>query len=475
MPNIFVLYNNCKIIPAPLIEFERTYDRNAAGAVTHKGWTITISGFCVPDRGSPSYDGSFYSGSGYPPSDPITLTTNQLFGALESKIAALTSLFSVDGHWLEVYSDTGTPIRMQPRWGKFVIPAQKMFNNFNWSITADCDFITPFDTASDPADLVPDETWEISRMDEVGRVHSLKHSISLSAKNKFDSIGGIAKYGWEVARDSVLTKLGFDATQGLAASVLDLTGANPYNYIRSQQVDKATGRFSASESFEMFNPSDLPTGLTGGVAIEEFTIENSYSNENGLNRVNLTGTIRGFEERDPTTYAFIRSRYDNAALRAADINFTWAKGLAQTVSGVTLNPQPISTTIARNKITGIITYSSVFDNRIGLYDSNNVSELVSIEFDNAASVIANIPIPFRVAGPVLQNTGTVTQSAITVNVEIVRPVTYGNAIVVPTFNTLATALSYIGFTPTQLYLVRDNQRWTEQTGRFSRSSTFIYQ
>ena len=481
------IYNNSKVVPCPLVSFERSVEKSTDGTTRRKFWTITINGFTLPGMGSPLADGSLYSGSLYPPDTSPILTADLTFDVLKLKMAALSKLFSEDGHYCEFQPPNGgQSIRFQPRWTRFAIPEGKFFNNFTWTLTGEADYITPFDLPSTQLEITPEEQWSTERMDDVGRLMKLSHTVSIAAKKKFNSTGGILCEGWQLAKDIItggplagtgaISFLGYDAAQGSGASILGLTGYNPYNYIRGQQIDKAGGKATVTESWELFNnAADNPTGLSGGQCVEEVTCDNSYSNETGLTSVHVNGTIRGLEETNPTTYAVINTRYYNASLRAAGLNGNSVKTIAQNISGIALNPNPLSLTISRNKISGVITYSGNFDNRLGLYDSNNTSELVTIEFDNAASEIARIPIPFRAAGPILQNVGTVTASTITISVEIVRPVLYGSAPVVPAFNMLAKALQYINYVPTSMFMIRDTPRFVEGTGRFSRSTTFLYQ
>jgi hypothetical protein len=206
------------------------------------------------------------------------------------------------------------------------------------------------------------------------------------------------------------------------------------------------------------------------LAVEEHQTEVRYGNDTGLTSVTVSGTISGL---DDTGGGYAR-RWANAEARAAGMTPGWALVKAQAEVPVPLHPNPLSTTVARNKTTGVITYSAQFDNRPAPADPNILSHITTVEIQNAADVFASIPVPFRAPGPLLQPMGTVTQKSITIRTDVVVRATYGIPPAWPVINHLAKALSYIG-TPTQLFVANDSPSFVEESGRYSRTTTYVFQ
>jgi hypothetical protein len=69
---------------------------------------------------------------------------------------------------------------------------------------------------------------------------------------------------------------------------------------------------------------------------------------------------------------------------------------------------------------------------------------------------------------------TVTQQVITVRTDAVVRANYGATPTWPAPNHLAKALSYIG-TPSQIFLADESVNLVEETGRYSKSSQYVWQ
>jgi hypothetical protein len=105
-----------------------------------------------------------------------------------------------------------------------------------------------------------------------------------------------------------------------------------------------------------------------------------------------------------------------------------------------------------------------------------LSEAITVGIDHPADVFAAIGVINRPAGPILQAIGSTTQRSITVTAEIVVPAAkYGQSPpTAPVYNTFAKALSMIG-SPNQIFLQSDKETFAERTGRYNRTTTFVWQ
>lgn len=483
---VIVDYDGKSLIPAPLISVQRENDVSPDGTTRSRGWKGRISGQLLSFAGSPDEDGHFWENPNYPDFPPHP-TQPEALAVLIRKKAALSQLFSNPGAWFTITAGDGVTImRFKPRFQSLNFEEGRWFNVINYSVDFTCDFIEPNEASEWQTQQfsMPEESWQLEQSDEEGRIYRLVHTVSGVGKNRYLDNGTVSAKGWEVARDMIIggplagagaqNFLGFQADKLQAPGVLGLTGFSPFNYRRSQQIDEPAGRVVITESWECVDPVSSPSGLTGGSAIEEFTVENRFSGDNGQTSVTVAGTIRGLEIRDGDDWTLVSTRQANAALRAAGLTPAWLHSKAQTETGLSLNPIATSIAISKNSVAGTYSYQATFDDRVG-YGAGNISESIEVSFDNAADVFATIPVPFRVPGPILQGMSTVTQKSVTVTAEIQRASTFSLPATQPVFDPLPIALAAIGPTPSQIFVASDRPSWNAYNGRYTRSTTYVYQ
>jgi hypothetical protein len=489
-------YAGRKLVPAGQVSWKLVPQRSADGTRRTGVFQITLNGRLVAFKGSPdpSLGGDFFwQGSGYPPDpDPATTDPSTRVARLRDKMGALRALFSQDGQTFLIQPGDGSaPIRFNPRIGDIAIDEGSWFQDAKYSISMEADVIYFGTTALDAsqmgqADNAPSHEWSTEQADDVGRIFKVTHTASAVGRRQYDGSGNVTAEGWQVARDLVLggplagtgaaTQLGFDSQFLTATGVLNQSSFQPYNYVRGQQVDGPGGRFTVTETWTCVDPTAAgPTGQTAGKAVEDLTVENRYDVETGLYTVTANGVVTGLEERDPVTRNFIRSRYDNAQLRFTAITPSVLLGVCQNTTGLTLNPQVVSSTIARNKITGVFQYSMVFNTRVGNTDASYLTESIEIEWENPADVFAEIGVVGRAAGPILQVIGSKTRAAVTVSASIQVPVAYNVWPTIPVFNPLPYALTAIGRVPAQIFVASDRPHFDLKRGHYSRSTTYVFQ
>ncbi len=502
---VIVAYDGKQLIPAPLLSIKPVFQRSADGTKRATSFSIQVKGKLTADRGSPdpSIDNgdddaalsTFWTSSGYPTDPtPTDVTADKRVARLRDKMAALVKLFKQDGLWFEVTpGDDSDPIRFQPRVGEIDFADGLWFNYVDYSISMETEVIWFGQTDQNAGDLTqeanaPEESWSLEPADQENRHYKLSHTVTALGRKRYedDGSGAVLAEGWEVARDLILgtglisggtSKLGFQAQFLAAAGVLDLTSHQPYNYVRSQQPDVAGGKFTVVETWFCMDPAETVTGETAGKAYEEVTVETRGSLE-GYTVVTVNGTITGLEERNSTTYALSTTRWVNANLRATAVlaSPTVAQTLAETYSGVTLNPTPASTTVSRNKVTGVVQFSTQFDTRPANSDAAFLTETYTVTFENSCDIVAEIGVVQRPTGPVLQPVGSKSRSAVSVEASITKRVQYGQPLpTAPAPDMQALAIAAIGSTPSQLYVIADRPSWNDRQGRYSRNTTFLYE
>lgn len=104
----YIIYDNKKIQPAPLMSVQKTYNRADDNTITGSSYNITLNGWILPNKGSPNSSGAFWDQTGYPP-DEMSLLPDSFLAVLTRKQEAIRTLFDKNsqGKLFEVQSDNG--------------------------------------------------------------------------------------------------------------------------------------------------------------------------------------------------------------------------------------------------------------------------------------------------------------------------------------------------------------------------------
>ncbi len=440
----------------------REITRSEDGAIRKSVFVITLDSKIMAYKGSPESTGQFWTTSGYPPDEGIP--ANQRLAAIRTKQGALFNLFSAEGGLLEV----------QPWDGSAAIKANVVVRNINidkgfwyeyfpYTITLEANSIY-FGSILIPAvSVLENETWSMEQADDKGRTYRLTHKASASSKNIYNIDGSIDQYGWEKARDIVIPHFGLNtAFKAAPDSNADLSTWSAYNYVRGYEVDEAAGKYTATESWLVYDSSQ-----TGGVAcLEEYTIT-SRLQEDGKTKVTIDGTLTGLEVRDNTTWALVSTRYSNAAARYAALGPSLFS-IATAYAGINLNSIPLGSAAGTNPQTGVITFNREYDNRRVVFPGA-ISATIQISNKHPTNVFASLVVPGKIQGPVLQDIATITSKQKNVAIEIVMPAaTVDQVPTVPSTDSIVVGYNPGGF------LTQDEENWNEDTGRYSRQTSWTY-
>ena len=327
----------------------------------------------------------------------------------------------------------------------------------------------------------------------------ITHNVSAVGKLRYTG-SGLNMPAWQQARTYVLGKLsdGYNNTILASSGVLniDYTQFTGFNHLRTNTVDETGGSFAVTESWIAINPG--ATGLAGN-AIEDFTADVRKTIESDISTINIQGTITGLESRtygvNPGDYSISTSKYNNASGYWNNIKdsmkiFPRAQLFANTV-GTTrpLNTVAVNRTIGHNPAHGVITYSYEYNDRPSNCVPNSLIENVDVIDNNPTDVFAEIGIPGRSAGPILQDMGTITSAKRELNIEIVMPPATGCPVSTnidgTSFYSNPSSEAYTYWVQpfltdlqnnhTQVFKYIDTENWSIKTGRYSRSIGWVYQ
>ena len=336
--------------------------------------------------------------------------------------------------------------------------------------------------------------------------YNVSHTISAVGKRAYDK-DGLVREPWENAKTWVLTRVGPDpkATTnpvdfrkpseilgeqsdddvdwgGLGLSISDY---RIYNHIRSQNVDITSGSFSITETWLMA----IDDGRQYD-ALEDVSMDMSYDFTTDVHTLTINGNITGLETRGASpghgysahtykTEAYLRGKYHNAVQATKGYTNSYCRGALnerynlkdKDNKDAKIGTDPISESFSHNEAAGTITFSKVFNTRKQNLNKS-ITESIVVNDTNSTWQVAQIQVPGRALGPVLQDMGTRNVASRTVNLNAQLQAgedqpNYDSTLFAyrPTTNQLGTIE----------WKSADQETWEPWSGRYSRTITWNYQ
>jgi hypothetical protein len=211
-------------------------------------------------------------------------------------------------------------------------------------------------------------------------------------------------------------------------------------------------------------------------AFDDFQVSRRFSRDQGFNTVNVQGLVTGY---DLTGSGIILERYNNASAAFPDEGTLFSR--AQTyATGITINNIVINREITRSPQAGTIGYSVEYSSEPLPCFSGALSEYIVVIDRNPGNIVAQLTVPGRSQGPLLQDIQTYTARIREINMELVMPTFSGlSCDYMGGYNTKPNTQVYLDrITPTgtyQLFKVGDTENWDWRRGRYSRQTEFLYE
>lgn len=476
-----VIYNSNKIIPAPLVSINKRYQKSDGQQNLGSLFSLQLKGTILPQKGSPTSSGTFWTTSGEPPDEN---TGGDYFEAILRKQEALRHLFADEGKTLEFVPCSGiNPMKCNPRILEINFEDGIWVDFCNYTINVECDRLYGGYLADeDYNNLMPpyiseaSENWQLEFNDApqnttYQHTFRLTHSISAKGKKFYDENGVAPSAAWEWAKIFVTPRIGYDSTKAIGTNLGIPPGYSGYNHVRSETCDELGGTYSIQESWI----------LSINSALEQFTVTTRTGTEDTFAHVTVEGTVTGLEVNNSDTIT--SSKYTNAAnLFAVVVAQLYTR--AQNYSGVTtLQTSPVTTTVATNPVAGVINYTYEYNDRPSVCIASAISESITVVDNNATDVIARIPVLGRTFGPVLQSFNTVTETTRQVTIEVVTdPVNACGASAIIAGSPKTEADTIFNSFYTQLtsaynlvYTIESQDTWNPKTGRYVGTRAWVYQ
>lgn len=469
------MYDGKRLIPAPTVSVTKEYTKNGAGENIGTTYSITLNGTIVYHKGSPNSSGNFHTSGGYPADESIS--NDSRLSSIIRKQEAIKELFSVEGKQLEIQAlDASQPMKCNPRVVSIDMPEGPFYITAQYTITLQADVIYINGTSLGEDSFSEylssaTESWSIDtdegspENENLPRTYSLTHTINATGKRFYDETGTLEKPAWKQARDWVIPRLGFDSDVALSSGVINLPSYySGYNHLRSENIDEQGGTYSVTETWV----------LASGTALETFDISTRKDISSGRTSVSIEGQITGLEQRDADLGLTVH-KYDNAKTHFASVSGNMITR-AQNYSGVTLNPDPLSSTIGRSPVGGNINYTYEFDNRPSNQIDGAQSEMISVANNWDADVFAVIPVLGRTAGPVLQNLSSKKEKTRSVNIEVTfEPDEFTGYGTSGQRNRIQSVVDSIKPGGSQVFLQDQSETWDRNSSRYSYNATWVYE
>lgn len=430
-----VIINNKRILPAPLVTFEKSIELSDDGRLIGSSYNVNFDGTILQNKGNPvvstgtNFSSSFSSDSWTSTQDP---SDDPNHGVSESDL--LISTITKVERIREVLSPaTGIKVEIigfsHDKGLKFYgdLKSLTVNNENNWANPASYSFSIGFNNFIESANsgLFPNggsednfayyvqsasDRWSIQESDQVvvntgdftqiSKVYNVTRNLEAKGKKAYNNSGVVILQPWQQASGYVISVL--DTTSSLPDTILGVTSGYQLTGRKIvENIDKLGGTYSIEESFIYVPSGVMPSGQ---YAIEETSLSIEKS-ESSITTVNLQGTITGIETNNPYIVAGTGvSKYSNALNY---YNFVKASfyNRARVNSGLNwLHPKVKSISEGRNPYTGQINYSYNYDDRPPNLVPGSISEDISVNDIYPGQLFSATPVIGR-NQPILQYLG----------------------------------------------------------------------
>lgn len=203
-------------------------------------------------------------------------------------------------------------------------------------------------------------------------------------------------------------------------SASTIQDAIDFCFANNYPIDSAIPLFSAALSGNLLSISTTRDELEKSFSLtraftdqstalwrEEYSVDRSESLDTSQTQITIQGTVQGLGV-ESTTKSQDRFNSASGAFFSTIESLIYTRAAQIIPSGACISATPITKTLGINPFNGTITYSRTFESRFKTTNNNVLKEDISVSFQFPADVIAEIPIPGKATGPILQSQETVT-------------------------------------------------------------------
>lgn len=451
-----------ELIPAPLVGISKAYVRDEGGRKLHPEYTITLNGTIVNVGNSKD--------------SPNAQSYDMSMEDILAEQRRIKTLFSVDGGRLEIETPGGGgPNTIDT----YCTVDDITFQQSTWTVKCEYTVILKAVKLLLDNDLTTDltqasETFNITENED--RTYTISHNLSAAGK-LFYTVSGVndplgAAKQW--CQDRLLTNSNGNLSSGhldFSRLLMSMEGSgNFWNHGIVESPGISANSYQISETF-IHNPS--------GTTREEFSV-NLVWEQNDIRKITVSanGAVLGYAENNRdyyTKYSNARTKFDNGV--APNL---YTRILPFIPAGYALNPIPVVRQISNEQNLGAVKYGYTFCAVSGMLLDGAIEDSISVNDSGPVDVFAQIPIPGRANGPVVQNMNTYTLPERTVTIQALFTPASGISLSSlrtlynskPNTNDIISAL-----TPNNgyYYVKQDTEEWNPIRRNYSRVVSWVIQ
>jgi len=462
------------LVPAPLITLNKVFIKGPTGFTDHVQYNITMTGTLLNIGTS---------------LDSPSVTTDAGFSqaGVMGQQAYVENVIFGDGGRLEITDPNGgpNPIDMYCFVESISFNPSVWVNICTYNVTLRS---RKMEGTADPDNMLDsyNEGWQVNELED--QSYTITHTLSAKAALAYD--GGVINDPLSIASGWVYSRMFTTSTSGillgnsnainqsginfnLADLVVQLpsTTNNFWNFVHTETIDPQNYTVNATESF-VYNPF--------GNTKELWNASVQYE-QNNLFRavVNLTGEVIGYSD--------LLSDLNQRNLNASGQFFyniepnLYLRALNYAPSGFTASPLPTTKQVSFERPHGTLRYSYGFHVYNGSLIPNAIEENITINDIAPTDVFAQIPVPGRANGPVVQYmfTNTLPERSVSISATLVpnsSPVSSGSLLAAYLAKPNTDALIGI-LQPSagNFYVRQDHEEWNPLRRLYGRSVNWTLQ
>lgn len=355
-----------RLIPAPLVQFAKSYNFTGDGRRISPNYTITLNGSLMPNHGSPFSDRTWYSGTSYPTNEAFTTDATK-FNSILSKQEAIRELFHNPGVLFQYGPiDNSSPVSGFVKINSIDFTPGTWVDRCDYSIVFETEFINKTgspsgeDSLGSFADLYLTQAGEDFNIvqDDNGETFTVTHNISAVGRAAY-SMSGVLRNSnvepWQNAKTWVISRNNDD----ISSSLINTVGKAKFNRKSVENVDIIGGAYSLNNTYVH------SSGNQEYSHIYDINRQTTRSQINDLNNgqlltdnITINGTILGLY---PSGFSA------SGRLSVARAFFNTIEPQIPTLVGFGTGFLFVNKTVSENQTNGSVNYSINYTN----YPNNN--------------------------------------------------------------------------------------------------------
>lgn len=363
-----ITIGNKKLIPAPLVTFDKQLVFTDDGRPISSVYNITLQGTLLPSKGSPTSQG-WYTGPGEPSDESFSDDASR-HNSLLQKQEYIREAFTVPGFKLSYAPPGGNPVEFFPTLRSIEFEPGPWVIRSDYSIQLETNYVNRVGTSAEDLFTLPSgvnanglfnvsgyfldsvaDNLQIRERDDGTGFVDVERTVSAKSRTTYN-ISGVTTEAWKIAKAWVDVRLASAPFISGDSRFISTTGR--HNLVQEESINRLGGEYSVSQRY-LYSPSN--TSYQDNRQITRTYNPNLTADGGSVTviDINVNGTIIGFDPSNNVT-----GRLNNARSYWDSISNGTAIGLAVGAYG-----NPVNWNYVEDLSNGTINYSFNFVNNSG--------------------------------------------------------------------------------------------------------------